>query len=65
SEDSRSEEDDVECLEELYNNAKAEPNSEAQLRCFDELFSVESATQKKTVWGFKAAKRLLKSAIEQ
>ncbi|KAH7706655.1 hypothetical protein AAVH_26112 [Aphelenchoides avenae] len=65
SEDSRSEEDDVECLEELYNNAKAEPSSEAQLRRFDELFSVESAMQTKTVWGFNAAKRLLKNALEQ
>ncbi|KAH7707195.1 PCI domain-containing protein [Aphelenchoides avenae] len=63
--DIRSEEDDDERLEELYNDGKAEFKADSESHHFDGLFSLESAMQKKTVWGFKATKRLLKSAIEQ
>ncbi|KAH7707191.1 COP9 signalosome complex subunit 2-like protein, partial [Aphelenchoides avenae] len=65
SEDDRSDEDDDEHLEELYNDAKAEFKAVALSNRFDDLFSLESAMQRKTVWGFKAAKRLLKAATEQ
>ncbi|KAH7706653.1 hypothetical protein AAVH_26110, partial [Aphelenchoides avenae] len=65
TEDSCSEEDCDERLEEIYFYAKAEPSSEAQLRRFRDLLSLEAVMQRKTVWGFKTAKRLLKTAIEQ
>ncbi|KAH7707193.1 PCI domain-containing protein [Aphelenchoides avenae] len=63
--DSHSVGDDDERLKELYEKAKAELKADALSHRLDELFSLESAVQKKTVWGFKAAKRLLKNALEQ
>ncbi|KAH7707194.1 Cop9 signalosome complex subunit [Aphelenchoides avenae] len=63
--DSRSRVDCDERFEELYEEAKAGFKADSQSHRFDELFSLEHALQKKTVWGFKAAKRLLKNALVQ
>ncbi|KAH7698775.1 hypothetical protein AAVH_34127, partial [Aphelenchoides avenae] len=65
SEDNRSEGDDDERLEELYDDAKVQFKADSQPHHFDDLFSQELSMEMKTVWGFKAAKRLLKNAVEQ